>query len=86
MNPKVSQPAVSRWTCRQVGIVAALLILLPARAQAQYIDPGSTSLLWQMLVAATLGVSFHFRYYLKALVGRFRSKRNDETSEGPNEQ
>ena len=66
--------------------VAALLILLPARAQAQYIDPGSTSLLWQIVVAAALGLSFHFRYYLMALGRRLRFKRDDETSEGPDEQ
>lgn len=34
-----------------------------------YVDPGSGAMIWQLLVAAGLGVAFYFRHY----IGRVRA-------------
>jgi hypothetical protein len=48
------------------------LFLLPAAAGA-YTDPGSGALLWQMLMAAFVGVMFS----LRRMANWFRSRRKD---------
>jgi hypothetical protein len=32
-----------------------------------YTDPGSGAMIWQLLVAAGLGVAFYFRHYLSRI-------------------
>lgn len=40
------------------------LVIFPECLQAQYVDPGSTSVLWQLLVAAVIGGLFTMRHLL----------------------
>ncbi len=40
-----------------------------------YIDPGSGSLLWQMLLAGIVGFAFHFRQAMHALFSGWLGKR-----------
>ena len=66
---------------RHGAILLALVCLIPSRAEAQYIDPGSASLLWQLLVAGIVGLGFTMRHYLLALYRRLFSRRD----KGPGE-
>lgn len=71
-------------TIRQIGMLFAFLLLSPARAQAQYVDPGSASLLWQLVVAGIVGLGFTMRHYLLALYHRLFSRRGKELGEHTN--
>ncbi len=42
------------------AVLAAMLLLMPASAFA-YIDPGTGSILWQMLLGLLVGAGFYFR-------------------------
>ena len=44
--------------------VLFLIAAFPARLAAQYVDPGSASVLWQLIVAGLFGVLFSVRYFL----------------------
>lgn len=47
--------------------VAVLLVLVPARDAHAYLDPGTGSLLIQMLVAGVLGALFTIKLWIGAL-------------------
>ena len=47
----------------------------------QYIDPGSSSLVWQLLLVGLAGLGYTLRITLSTLYRRFFSKRN----KGPDE-
>lgn len=49
-------------------VVAFGLLLAPIPAYAQYVDPGSASLLWQLALTGVFGVAFAMRRYLMVLV------------------
>ena len=70
---------------RHGAILLALVCLCPARAQGQYIDPGSASLLWQLLVAGAVGLGFTMRHYLLALYRRLFSRRGKGPSQATGE-
>lgn len=61
---------------RAFGCSLALLLATPSYAHA-YIDPGSLMLLWQMLVAALVGLLFYgrriFSYLQQGVRRLFRS-------------
>jgi len=59
--------------------IAIIGISLPGTAHA-YIDPGSGSIVLQMILAAIAGGVFYFRSALARFVGFFR--RNDEGKSG----
>ena len=42
------------------AVMAALLVMMPAPAFA-YVDPGTGSILWQMLLGLLVGAGFYFR-------------------------
>lgn len=42
------------------AVLAAMLLLMPSTAFA-YIDPGTGSILWQMLLGLLVGAGFYFR-------------------------
>jgi len=57
-----------------------VLALLPATAHAQYLDPGSGSIIVQAVIAGAIGMAAVIRFYwksLKAFVAR-RSKPDAE--------
>ena len=53
--------------------------MLPSKLDAQYVDPGSVSILWQLLVAGVFGIVFTLRqrvgYLWHALVDRRKRSR-----------
>ncbi|MCB0358545.1 MAG: hypothetical protein KDD44_02885 [Bdellovibrionales bacterium] len=71
--------------CRPPGIVVLLLpvaILLPQTAYA-YIDPGTGSLLVQLLLAGVAGVGVFFKVMWRRVTGKPSSK---DTGDGPSEE
>jgi hypothetical protein len=52
------------------GGLLLLLLLASERSLKAYADPGSGALIWQVLVAATIGVL----YYARKIVAFFRKK------------
>jgi hypothetical protein len=61
---------------RRCILLMVLVALSPAEAQAQYIDPGSSSLLWQLLVAGIVGLAFNLRHAFLALSRSLLSRRD----------
>ena len=57
-------------------MVLALLALRGAEAPAlAYVDPGSGTMLWQVVLAGIVGALFYFRSFLARLFSR--SRRQD---------
>ena len=84
MNLVSNSPRTVAPTIRQIGMLFAVLLLSPARAQAQYVDPGSASLLWQLVVAGIVGLGFTTRHYLLALYHRLFSRGGKEPNDHTN--
>lgn len=65
-------------TLRLVALVVGLLGMMTRDAQA-YIDPGSTSYFFQLLIAGLTAVVFFFSSLKRRVVGIFRAifKKND---------
>jgi hypothetical protein len=54
---------------------------------AFYADPGSGTLIWQLLVGASVGVIFYGRLLWRRIVGRFQNPQRDLlSSEVPDKQ
>lgn len=74
-----------------MGAVAATGLLLAATRDAfAYVDPGTGSMMLQMIGAAVIGVAFYlrsFRSYLAGLFGRRKTseKKSEEEAQSPNE-
>ena len=68
--------ASSRPFRRRDVVVVALLALWGAEAPAlAYVDPGSGTMLWQVVLAGIVGALFYFRSFLGRLFSR--SRRQD---------
>lgn len=55
---------------RKYFFVVGLILIVPSTASA-YVDPGSGTLLWQMLTAAFFGCLF----YIKRIIGFFKGNK-----------
>ena len=53
------------------ALLAALLLLMPTMAFA-YVDPGTGSILWQMMLGLLVGAGFYFRRIANWLTRRQR--------------
>jgi len=58
----------------------ALLVLSQGRACA-YIDPGTGSYLFQLLVGSLLAAAFVIKMYWRNIVARFRGRPSEEEDE-----
>lgn len=67
-------------TMRLAVIVAGLLFMTMRDAQA-YIDPGSTSYFFQLLIAGLTGVVFFFSSLKRRVTGFFRKKKSGSNAE-----
>jgi hypothetical protein len=68
-------------------------ILTPVARQRAYLDPGSGSILLQMVIAAALGAAFAVKVYWKKIKGALSKKKSeseisaaDETSDPKQEE
>lgn len=56
-----------------------LMLLMPKTATGQYVDPGSASLLWQLLLAGVIGIAFTLRQNVvaafRAILARVRGTK-----------
>ena len=69
--------------CVNIGVLAAVIVLVTESDAYGYTDPGSGALIWQMLLAASFGAVFYFRKLLSWLgVGkRHRSEDSRKKDE-----
>jgi uncharacterized membrane protein (DUF4010 family) len=66
---------------RLLAVIAILLLVFPKQADA-YLDPGTGSMLWQVLLAVILAVGYVARRYWAKIRGFFGKGRvDDEGSE-----
>ena len=63
---------VSMTATRKVLLPLALAVLLCG----WYVDPGSTSLIWQLVISGVVGVGFTARRFFRAMASRIRGKKN----------
>jgi len=54
---------------------AAALVLMPTPAAAQYLDPGASSVIIQVIIAGLIGVAAVLRLYWGRLKAFFASRR-----------
>jgi hypothetical protein len=62
--------------------VAALALFVPVPATAQYLDPGSASIIVQAVVAGVVAVGAGVRLYWTKLSGLFSRRRPNDTEHG----
>ena len=63
---------------RHILIIIFVLLLIPHPASA-YLDPGTASILYQMLIATFLGLGFAIKVYWMKIKSFFGKKGNDES-------
>jgi hypothetical protein len=59
-------------------VFLAVIFFLPTRTAHAYLDPGSGSLLLQILVAGAVGALLTFRVWWKRLAGLITGKQDSE--------
>jgi hypothetical protein len=68
----------------EMSLKSALLLfvatgaLLPSALSAQYIDPGTSSLIWQLLISGLVGGWFLFRSKIGTVFNPFRRGRRGQ--------
>ena len=68
-----------RWKCLANSVVLVLLLLLAStHAAYAYVDPGTGSYVYQMIIAALVGVGFAVKIYW----GKIKSFFSNPSSEG----
>jgi hypothetical protein len=50
---------------------------------AAYVDPGATSLVWQVIVSGVVGMGFTLRSRIAPFLKRFRHQSRDDTQNAP---
>ena len=64
-----------RYTFK-ITMLCVAVFIATAQPAYSYIDPGTGSMIWQLLVSAFIGMSFYFR---KAIAGVFsKFKKSDD--------
>ena len=70
-NPGVRTLAV-------VATIIAASLLHPATAQAQYVDPGTGSVIIQIVIAGVVGLAAVLRLYWGRITGWVKRSRSEE--------
>jgi hypothetical protein len=75
----IESPINGSMTIRRVLVVLAVWNV----CGAAYIDPGATSLVWQVIVSGIVGIGFTLRSRITSLLQRLRNRSRDETPVPP---
>lgn len=81
LNPKNSKKGYAslvlglRYSAKLLTLCSAVLIATAQPAYC-YIDPGSGSMIWQLIVSAFIGLSFYFRKTIAGIFSKF--KKSDD--------
>jgi hypothetical protein len=74
----MNNPRISRLHCNAIPL-GLLILTLPIDAHA-YLDPGTGSMVLQVIIAGILGAVFTFKSYVRAVItsitGIFRKRRD----------
>ncbi len=65
---------MGRWVFAAL-VCAAALVFVPTPAAAQYLDPGASSVIVQIIIAGLIGVAAVLRLYWGRLKAFFASRR-----------
>jgi len=76
---------MGRSKAREAFAIAMILLLVLARDAHAYTDPGTGALIWQMLLAASVGFMFYFRRLLAWVRGDRGRKSTTEDDEATDE-
>lgn len=66
--------------CYSIKILIPCSVIFIATAQPAYcyIDPGSGSMIWQLLVSAFIGMAFYFRKFIAGVFSKFKKSDNGQ--------
>jgi hypothetical protein len=64
----------SKWGVFQSLAILLVLVTFFERPASAYTDPGTTALLWQLLVGAGLGAMFYFRRFFGWITGKNKNR------------
>lgn len=60
-----------RYSFKILVLCLAVFVAI-ARPAYSYIDPGSGSMIWQIIVSAIIGMAFYFRKFITGVLSRFK--------------
>lgn len=81
-NNKIGIFKVLRYSVK-LSILCSAVIIATAQPAYCYIDPGSGSMIWQLLLSAFIGMAFYFRKFITGVFSRFKKSNGDpEMSHG----
>lgn len=72
------------YKCYSIAYFSAVILITTVETAQAYIDPGSGSLLLQMIISVIVGGLFYFRKFLTSFLSIFK-KRDDQGQNHPNE-
>lgn len=80
MRTKASSKKGYCFAWRSLGILglALAMIIATAKDACAYIDPGSSSLMWQILMALLFSSIFYMKSIARRIRRWFRSNKNEE--------
>lgn len=65
----------------KISVLCFAIFTATAQPAYCYIDPGSGSMIWQLIVSAFIGMSFYFRKSIASIFSKVKkSDNNNETS------
>lgn len=67
------------WYSIKIIIPCSVIFIATAQPAYCYIDPGSGSMIWQLIVSAFIGMAFYFRKFIAGVFSKF--KKNDKKQE-----
>ncbi|MBX3046485.1 MAG: hypothetical protein KJZ53_05135 [Anaerolineales bacterium] len=70
---------LSKW-------LLAGVLFIPAASDPQYLDPGSGSLILQLIIAGAAAVSYAFRHSIGRLFKVFRRNKDEDATDPDNEE
>jgi hypothetical protein len=66
---------------RSIGLEAVFVLILTVPLHAQYLDPGSGSFLFQILIAGLAVLIFYFSKIKQFIVELFPKKKNKDSAQ-----
>ena len=63
----------------KLSMLCLAVFVATAQPAYSYIDPGTGSMIWQLIASAFIGMAFYFRRFIAGVFCKF--KRNDDRQE-----
>lgn len=56
----------------KISMLCMAVFIATAQPAYSYIDPGTGSMIWQLIVSAFIGMSFYFRKSISSILSKFK--------------